>query len=116
MKEKVQRDWGSVRDELNVKLSRFDGSYSRLSNAANIGYFAARRFLINGATNQTNTAKRLCSYFGVQLDETAKPQSNKLNELTDLVAEVWDGSGPHAELLAKLIQSTRQFKVQGRSK
>lgn len=112
---KVQRSWGVVCDELNTKLRQSDHNYKLLAIAAGISYDAARRFVLNGAKNQTATAEKLCLHFHIPLHETAKPQNcSKLGELTALVEEVWDGSGPHAELLAKLIKSTKPFKVQDR--
>jgi hypothetical protein len=112
----VQRNWSAVRDELNAKLRQSDCGYQSLAASAGVGYYAARRFILHGATNCTQTAKKLCIHFGIPLAESAKPQGDKLEELTALVQEVWDGTGPHAELLAKLIRSTRAFKVQDRAK
>ena len=114
MTTKVQRDWEAVCDELNAKLRKLDHDYISLSKAAGISYHAARRFILGGAKNRTTTAVKLCEHFGIAPSETAKPQSNGLDELTALVEKVWDGTEPHAELLAKLIKSTEHFKVQGR--
>lgn len=113
---KVQRNWSDVRDELNAKLQASDHDYQLLARSSGVGYYAARRFVLSGAKNRTVTAEKLCLHFGIPLHITAKLQSNKLKELTSLVEEVWDGSGPHAELLGKLIKSTKSFKVQDRAK
>lgn len=116
MNAKVQRNWSVVCDELNARLRQSDCDYQSLATSANISYYAARRFVLNGARNCTQTAKKLCLHFGIPLAESAKVQGDKLGELTALVQQVWDGTGPHAELLAKLIRSTKPFKVQDRAK
>lgn len=112
----MQRDWSIACGELNAKLQRCGRDYRSLAESAGISYYAARRFILAGAINYTQTAKKLCLHFGIPTIENAKLQNNKLEELTALVEEVWDGTSPHAELLAKLIKSTKPFKVQDRAK
>lgn len=114
MNKELQRDWGVVREELNAKLQQSGRDYRKLSLEAGVSYHAARRFALNGAENQTETARKLCVYFGISLYETAKVQDGQLEELTSLMREVWDGSRAHAELLARLIRSTMPFKVRNR--
>lgn len=114
MNVKVQRDWAIVRNELNAKLQQSGRNFRLLAESAGVSYHAARRFILNGATNRTATAERLCKYFHIPIAETANLQNPRLEELTALVGEVWDGSGPHAELLARLIKSTKSFRVQNR--
>lgn len=112
--EKVQKTWSVIRNELNEKLLSFDQDYRDLSKAAGISYYAARRFKINGAKNQTGTAIKLCVFFGISQEKTAKLQSFSLNELIARLTDAWDGSESHAELLVNLIESTKSFKIQTR--
>lgn len=114
MTAKVQKDWPSIRDELNARLQLVGNDYLGLSVAAGVSYHAARRYVLNGAQNRTGTARKLCDHFCIALDETAKLQERRLQDLTTLVEQVCDGSEPHAELLASLIRSTRAFTIQER--
>ena len=115
---KVQSNWNDVKGELNAKLKQWQGSCSELSESANISYWSARWALGHVIKNRTESADALCSFFGIELCDTvesAKVKNQSLAGLEKILAETWDGSEPHAELLANLIKSTKAFKVEGRS-
>lgn len=115
---KVQSNWDEVKDELNAKLKQWQGSCGDLESAANISYWSARWALNHEIQNRTEAAEALCILFGIELfdeDKSAKVQSRSLASLEKILAETWDGSEPHAELLANLIKSTKAFKVEERS-
>lgn len=114
MSPKVQTSWAEIREELNQKLAQYCGDYRELSMASGISYDAARRFVLNGAKNWTKTAEKLCLHFCIIEKTTATDESENLQGLIQLLEQTWDGSAAHAELLAKLIISTRSFKVEER--
>lgn len=81
-----------------------------LAKRAGIGYYAARRFLQHGVKNRTAAALKLCDFFEIPVDITQKVQ-NPGERLSRILRETWDGSDDHAKLLAKLISSTKPFKI-----
>lgn len=114
--QKLQNNWPVICAALNEKLATFDGRPGDLERISGIDYYAARRFLSKGVHNQNKNTRKLCEYFKIDLEESAKVQPDPLGMLTVLLQDVWDGSVPHAELLAKLIKSTKPFKVVERNK
>lgn len=114
MKDKVQTSWSEIKEELNLRLDAFGGSYAALSRLSGIDYHAARRLLRSGATNDTENARKAALALGIENYESAKVQKCGLNDIVVLLEDVWDGSSAHAELICQLIQSTRLFKVEDR--
>lgn len=112
--QKVKIAWQSVLPLVNQKLTDYKGSPATLAHDCNIDYHAARRFLMNGLKNRNKNAGKVCSFFSIELTETEKLQPERLHELKDLVESIWDGSAPHAELIAELIKSTKPFRVMER--
>lgn len=112
--KKVQNDWQEVRDKLNRYLKAYEHGPQALAEAAGVNYFAARRYLMHGASNRNRTAECLCRHFGVELDGSAKLQMTRRAELVAAIVGVWDGSSPHAELLINLVQSTKAFAYERR--
>lgn len=112
--KKVQRNWPDVARELNEQLTQSKLSYDQLASASGVGYYAIRRFKLNGVHNQSTNAKKLCCFFKIALEFEVKVQPDQFTKLVSELASVWDGSEPHAKLLAKLIRSTKSFRVEGR--
>lgn len=113
--EKLQRHWNRVAAELNEALKKCSLSPNALAQGAKINYYAARRYLINGVDSKTTSALKLCEFFEVPLEEPQKLQNKLLDALTGVLVDTWDGSEPHAELITKLIKSTKPFKIEGRN-
>src|SRR5437870_2292665 len=105
--QKVQSDWAAVAAELTRRLTEFSDGPKALARLSGINYHAARRFLQGGVHNRNKNTKKLCHFFKLDAAKTAKPQSRHLDDLTGLIQKVWDGTAPHAELLAGLIESTK---------
>lgn len=114
--QNYQTKWDSVCVELNKRLRQYEGRPLSLAKDAEINYFAARRFLISGVQNRGRNAEKLCALFEISNYETAKPRAGALSDLTSVLRDVWDGSEAHAKLLAKLMESTKSFRVEGRTK
>lgn len=114
--QKVQTPWTSACKELNKKLRQYKGSPTSLSRESGVSYFAVRRFMLSGVHNRNENVEKLLLHFSISIDETANAGEKTLGELNNVLRDAWDGSEGHAELLAKLIQSTKSFKVEGRQK
>lgn len=112
--EKVQRKWPDVARELNEQLAQSKLSHKQLSIASGADYHAVRRFTLNGAHNQSGNARKLCSYFNITIEISQKVQPDQFAKLVSELASAWDGSDSHANLIAKLIRSTKSFRVEGR--
>jgi hypothetical protein len=111
---KTQANWDVARAKLNEALAQYKGSPTTLSTASGIDFYAARRFLLKGAGNKGSNAFRLCAFFGIDYSRNAQIEEPQIRDLHKLLDEVWDGSRPHAALLAKLIESTRSYTVEER--
>lgn len=114
---KVQRNWDLVRAELNATLKASNLRPRELAALAAIDYYAARRYLLHGVVNRCRSALQVCEHLGIQTVESTNMQimsPPQIRDLLSLVAEVWDGTSSHAELLSALIRSTGPFKVQDR--
>ncbi|WP_293778440.1 hypothetical protein [uncultured Oxalicibacterium sp.] len=109
--QKVKTTWQLILPDLNAKLGGYKESPKALAEQCGINYFAARRFLTEGIKNRNKNAEKVCSFFGIELVKTEKVQPELLEDLKNLVTSVWDGSVPHAELIAELIKSTKPFRV-----
>ena len=96
----MQRDWRQIRIELKAALSSYSGSITDLSTAAGIDYYSARRFIRKPPENQTESARRLCSFFNIDLFIHDK----NLEQIIGAVNEVWDGSEDHARSLTALLR------------
>lgn len=111
---KTEVEWGVVRAKLNEALDKYTGSPTALSKASGVDFYAARRFLSNGVNSRGNNALRLCAYFGIETTRNAQIGDPEIGDLHKLLDEVWDGTRPHAALLAELIESTRGYIVKKR--
>jgi hypothetical protein len=112
--KKVQRNWPDVARELNERLTQSKLSHDKLASASGVGYYAIRRFRLSGVHNQSVNSRKLCSFFNIPIEIDIKVQPDQFTKLVSELASVWDGSEPHAKLLAKLIRSTKSFRVEGR--
>jgi hypothetical protein len=113
---KVQLSWADVSRQLNEKLRLCKLNNSALSEVSGVDYYAIRRFNLSGVRNKTGSAKKLCTYFKIPYESTAKVQPDELSKLVSEIKAVWDGSEPHAKLLTNLIRSTKSFKVEDNKK
>lgn len=103
---KVQKEWDVVKVELQAALTDYKGSPAELARAAQIDYFSARRYLKRAPENQTESARRLCTYFNIDTDV----QSPGLQLVLDAVSAVWDGSEEHAKSLAGIVKWSQTIK------
>jgi|SRR5665647_2183784 len=108
---KVQLLWSEVSRQVNDRLRLCKLNNTELSKASFIDYYAIRRFRLNGVQNKSGNAIKLCTYFKIPHEATAKVQPDDLSKLVAEIKAVWDGSEPHAKLLTNLIRSTKSFKV-----
>lgn len=111
---KSEVEWGVVRAKLNDVLAHYEGSPTTLSRAAGVDFYAIRRFLNKGVKSRGSNAFQLCAYFGIEATRNAQSELTELHDLHKLLDEVWDGTHPHAKLLAKLIESTRDYIAEER--
>lgn len=109
--KKVQRPWGDVVADLNVALKECDLSLHDLSALSGCNYFALWRYKHKGVSSRTKAAIGLCSFFKVSTEYFVKLQNNPIDTVIGAVQEAWDGSPAHAELMARLIRSTKEFSV-----
>jgi hypothetical protein len=105
-----QKEWAAIAVKLNEALRGCRLSPVQLAKRAGIDYHAARRYLRHGVANRTTGALRLCDFFAIHSDKSQKLQTPS-DRLRRVLHESWDGSEAHAKLLAKLIGSTRPFKI-----
>lgn len=112
--KKVQRNWECIRAELNDKISACKLNAKDLSCCANIDYYAARRYLKNGAKNRNTSVLLLCSFFNIEIEIPEFLQSKELQKLLEAIEDVWDGTATHAEFIAELIRSTQAYKIEGK--
>lgn len=111
---KTQAQWNVAKAKLNEALAQYNGTPTALSRASGVDFYAARRFLNKGAGSRGENALRLCAFFKIEVPENAHAHEPEIVDLHKLLDEVWDGSRPHAALLAKLIESTRSYTVEER--
>ncbi|WP_148278577.1 hypothetical protein [Burkholderia sp. KJ006] len=111
---KTQVQWTVAKAKLNEALAQYKGTPTALSRASGVDFYAARRFLNEGVGSRGKNAFRLCAFFEIEFSENAHAQEPEIVDLHKLLDEVWDGSRPHAALLAKLIESTRSYTVEER--
>jgi hypothetical protein len=111
---KTEVEWGVVRAKLNDVLAQYKGSPTTLSRDTGVDFYAIRRFLNKGVKSRGSNAFELCAYFGIETTRNAQTEGPELHDLHKLLDEVWDGTHSHAALLAKLIESTRDYIVEER--
>ena len=111
---KTEVEWGVVRAKLNEALAKYAGSPTALSKESGVDFYAVRRFLNNGVNSRGTNALRLCAFFGIETTRNAQIDGIGIGDLHKLLDEVWDGTRPHAALLAELIESTRGYIVKKR--
>lgn len=119
--QEVQRPWCEIVADLNRALKECSLSLRALANGAGCDYFAVRRFKKDGVLNRSKAALCLCRFYKISTGVPEKVQIKSIGTVIEAVQEVWDGSDAHAELMARLIRSTREFTVlhnehNGRSK
>lgn len=102
---KVQKDWIVVRAALQAALAAYRGSAADLARRAKIDYFSARRYMKRPPENQTESARLLCGYFGIDLFV----QDPGLQEIVEAAVEVWDGTPAHARLIKELLKWSKEF-------
>lgn len=107
-----QANWTALKARLNQALEHYDGTPTELSQVTGINFYAVRRFLRFGVGSRSANAIRLCAFFKLNSEKIAHEAA--IASLHKLLDEVWDGSDPHAALLAKLIKSTRSFTIEER--
>jgi hypothetical protein len=113
--QKHQDDWLTARQQIEKCLGEYKSPGS-LAKEAGINYFAARRFINFGIHNRSKNAEILRIFFGVELHKTAKIQNPRMRTLTERLCNVWDGTEAHAQLIEKLIESTKPFRIEDRVK
>lgn len=114
--KKVQKPWGEISTELSKHLQDCSLSNSELAKASKVNYFAIRRYRKNAIKSQTESAFKLCKYFRIDTFIFIKMQSIDLVKLISEIEAVWDGTESHAQLLSKLIRSTKSFRVVERTR
>ncbi len=114
--QKLQRPWIDISTELQHKVQESGFTYKKLSEEAEIDYFAARRIINGRVKNRTEAAIAVCTYFKIETKCPDKMQSRSAEEILSAVADAWDGTEDHARLLVKLIEGTARFKVEAYSK
>lgn len=112
---KIQKNWGEISMELGKHLQECPLSNFLLSKASKVDYFAIRRYRKGGIKSQTQGALMLCKYFKIEMKISKKMQNPGLEKLITEIASVWDGTESHAQLLSKLIRSTKSFRIQERT-
>jgi len=113
--KKMQKTWGEIAIELDKHLEGCPLSNLLLSKASKVNYFAIRRYRKDGIKNQTRGALMLCKYFKINMKSSNKMQNSDLAKLIAEIETVWDGTESHAQLLSKLIRSTKSFRIQERT-
>jgi len=108
--------WPAARMQLGKKLKQYKDRPRDLAREADINYFSARRFILNGVHNRSRNVEKLCNLFGINVSKNAKMQIDSIGALTGLLRNVWDGTDAHAQLIGKLIESTKPFRVEDRAK
>lgn len=114
MNTKVQISWSEARNIANSLIKESRIKPKELSILCGIDYFAARRFIRNGITNETNAAKKICKHFKIEFSETAKinkVQKLTIDDLNSTLADVWDGTESHATFLINMIKLTKSFTI-----
>jgi len=110
---KTQVKWSVISAELRLALAECGLTPTALSHKAKIDYYAARRLLSGRLEKRSANAIALCKYFGIETVQNAKTKEDqKRLQLERLISEVWDGSEPHAQLIERLIRSTKNFMIQ----
>ena len=113
--KKVQKNWVEISTELSQSLHDCALSNPLLSKASRVNYFAIRRYRKDGAKSQTENALKLCKYFKINIYIYKKLQKNDLAKLMAEIESVWDGTESHAQLLSRLIRSTKSFRIEERT-
>lgn len=111
----MQKSWSEISTELGKCLEDSPLSDSLLSKASKVNYFAIRRYRKDGIKSQTRGALILCKYFKININISKKMQNSDLGKLILEIEAVWDGTESHAQLLSKLIRSTKSFRIQERT-
>jgi hypothetical protein len=111
---KTKVEWGVVREKLNEALAQYTGSPTALSRDSGVNFYVIRRALGQGVKSRGKNALRLCAYFGIRIEKNAHVERREIDDLHKLLDDVWDGTRPHALLLEKLIESTRDYIVEDR--
>ena len=110
--QKLQRHWEDIAAELDSCLASCKLRDRELSAASGVDYYAVRRYLAScRAKNRSANAEALCKYFGIPLHKGANVQTDAMDKIAEVLRHVWDGSEPHAELIAELIKATKAFKI-----
>ncbi|WP_348731457.1 hypothetical protein [Rheinheimera texasensis] len=112
--QKYKNGWVLIRPILEKKLRESEESAAVISKNSGVSYWAVSRALRDGVKNYSHRAESLCDYFGVLVDNSAKPQNDVLLELHQVIASVWDGTDAHAKLLMNLIKTTGSYKIEQR--
>lgn len=108
---KVQRPWRDIVADLNVALRECALSLRELAAMSGCDYHAVRRYKKHGAQNRNAAALTLCTFYKIPIHSSEKLQTESIDVIIGAVQEVWDGSDAHAELMTRLIRSTREFTV-----
>lgn len=113
--KKMQKTWDEISAELDNCLEGCPLSNSLLSKATKVNYHAIRRYRKDGVKSQTRGALVLCNFFKINMKISKKKQNPDLVKLIMEIESVWDGTESHAQLISKLIRSTKSFRIQERT-
>lgn len=111
----MQKYWSEISIELAKYLEDCPLSNSLLSKASKVNYHAIRRYRKDGIKSQTQGALMLCKYFKINMKISKKMQNPDLAKLITEIESVWDGTESHAQLISKLIRSTKSFRIEERT-
>jgi hypothetical protein len=104
-----RRPWIDLAIEIRQVLDARGYKAKSLSEEAGITIDAAYRILGGGLKRTSAPARVLIAFFKINTNETA---NNALRSRIDVqIDQVWDGSEGHAELICRLIKSTKDLIV-----
>ena len=113
--QKPQDDWPRLARALEQAIRSSAMDDSALSKASGADYFAVRRMRLNGVTNRSKNARKLCSFFN--LDGSPSMQAVDTvpaDSLQRLAHEAWDGTAVHRQFLEEMLALAGRYKVRAR--
>lgn len=113
--QKPQDDWAQLSRTLEQAIKSSGMDDSALARASGADYFAVRRMRLNGVTNRSKNAKKLCGFFSLGGSQpTADVEDAGSESLQRLIHATWDGTAAHRQFLEEVLEMASRYKVRPR--
>lgn len=96
--------------QLACRVERLAITQQQIAKATGISQSQVSRILSGATRNQSKAYRRVCVYVE-RFERTNGPDPAKNSEIMDALRSTWDGTEPHAKLLARILKDLGELRL-----